>query len=200
MADRLYDLIVLGAGPGGYVSAIRGAQLGLNVALVEKDKVGGVCLNRGCIPSKALIHNAHVVSLVRRAEEFGISFDHVKFDFSVALKRSREAVDRLTKGVELLLKKHRVVLLAGTGELAGSKAVRVKTEKETLQIEGQNIIIATGSRVKPLPGLPLDGSGIISSDEALRLGDLPGSLLIVGGGAVGGGFAYIFSAYGVKGT
>ena len=195
-----YDLVVIGAGPGGYVAAIRAAQMGLSVALVEKEDIGGVCLNRGCIPSKALIHNAEVVSLVRRAEEFGISFENLKLDFSVAVRRSREAVERLTRGVELLLKKHNVALFYGTGSLKSVGTVAIDGEGGAKEIGAKNIILATGSRITPLPGVPVDGTGIITSDEALRLTDLPGSLLVIGGGAVGVEFAYIFSAYGVKVT
>ena len=198
--EASYDLVVIGAGPGGYVAAIRAAQMGLSVALVEKEDIGGVCLNRGCIPSKALIHNAEVVSLVRRAEEFGISFENLKLDFSVAVRRSREAVERLTRGVELLLKKHNVALFYGTGSLKSVGTVDIDGEGGAKEIGAKNIILATGSRVTPLPGVPVDGTGIITSDEALRLTDLPGSLLVIGGGAVGVEFAYIFSAYGVKVT
>jgi dihydrolipoamide dehydrogenase len=201
MAHATYDVVIIGAGPGGYVAAIRAAQLGLKTAIVERDEVGGVCLNRGCIPSKALIRNAEVLSLIRRSEEFGIRYDNLRFDFGVAVERSQQAVQRLTRGVKLLLKKHKVDLVPGTAaftekdRIAVADAAGARTE-----LTARSTIIATGSRNKPLPGIIPDGRSIITSDEALKLSPLPRRLVIVGGGATGVEFAYVFAAYGVQVT
>ena len=191
MAD--YDLVVLGAGPGGYVAAIRAGQLGMKTAVVEREAVGGVCLNWGCIPSKALLKNAEVLSLVQRAEEFGISFDNLRYDFGVAIDRSRQVVERLTTGVELLLRKNGVEHITGSGSMTGSKTVQVDTG-QTLSAE--NIIIATGARERDLPTVPVDGQTIITSREALELREVPPRVVIVGGGATGAEFAYLYRAYG----
>jgi dihydrolipoyl dehydrogenase len=201
MADA-YDLVVIGAGPGGYVAAIRAAQLGMKTAIVEKDAIGGVCLNRGCIPSKALIRNAEVLALFKRAREFGISVENLKFDFGVAVERSQKAVERLTKGVEFLLRKNKVALFKGTGRLLSPTRLEIKPAEagSVQQITAHRMIIATGTRDKPLASLAVDRQRIITSDEALRLNPLPASILIVGGGATGAEFAYIFSVYGVRVT
>lgn len=201
MANAVHDVVIIGAGPGGYVAAIRAAQLGLKTAIVEMDEVGGVCLNRGCIPSKALIRNAEVLSLIKRAEEFGIRYDNLRADFGVAVERAQQAVQRLTRGVKLLLKKHKVDLVLGTAaftakdRIAVADAAGARTELAT-----RAAIIATGSRNKPLPGIIPDGRSIITSDEALKLTPLPRRLVIVGGGATGVEFAYVFAAYGVQVT
>jgi dihydrolipoamide dehydrogenase len=195
-----FDLAVIGGGPGGYVAAIRGAQVGLKVALIEKAEIGGVCLNRGCIPTKALIKNAEVLSLFQRASDFGIAYENLKFDYSEAVKRSREVVEKQTSGVTFLLKKNKVELLAGRGFIKAPQQIFLETPSGEKLIEAKNILIATGSRVKSLPGIQIDGEGIIGSDEALLLTELPKNLLIVGGGAVGVEFAYIFSTYGVEVT
>jgi dihydrolipoamide dehydrogenase len=196
-----YDLAVIGAGPGGYVSAIRAAQLGLKTAIIEKEAVGGVCLNRGCIPSKALIRNAEVLSLVKRAEEFGIQYDNLRYDFGKAVERAQQAVDRLTRGVKHLLKKNKVDLVMGTAAFIAKDHIAVTdaTGKRT-ELATRASIIATGSRNTPLPGIVPDGRLIITSDEALKLNPLPRRLVIVGGGATGVEFAYIFAAYGVQVT
>ena len=198
--EKKYDLVVMGAGPGGYVAAIRAAQYGLKVAIVEKEKVGGVCLNRGCIPSKALIKNAEVVSLFKRANEFGITYDNLKIDYRVAVKRSQEAVSKLTQGVEFLLKKHQVDLIVGSAVIHSPQLVTIESGAGQKEIQTKNIIIATGSRAKSLPGIEIDGESVMSSTEALLLTRLPETLLIVGGGPVGVEFAYVFSSYGVKVT
>ncbi len=195
-----YDLIVLGAGPGGYVAAIRAAQLGLRVALVERDALGGVCLNRGCIPSKALISNAEVVSLIRRAKEFGISFQELKIDFGKAVERSQAVVRRLQKGIEHLLKKHRVEVIQGTGSFLTPARIQVQNGKGTIELTSRNIIIACGTRVKLPQGIEVDGHRILTSDEALFLKSLPKSMAILGAGYTGVEFAYIFSVYGVEVT
>ncbi|MBI3621310.1 MAG: dihydrolipoyl dehydrogenase [Nitrospirae bacterium] len=201
MTESSYDLVVIGAGPGGYVAAIRAAQLGLKTAIIEKAEVGGVCLNRGCIPSKALIRNAEVLTLIRRAEEFGIRYDNLRYDFGVAVERAQEAVLRLTRGVKHLLKKNKVDLFAGTASFAAKDRIAVTDASgKTATLTTRAAIIATGSRNKPLPGIVPDGRLIITSDEALKLNPLPQRLVIVGGGATGVEFAYIFAAYGVQVT
>jgi dihydrolipoyl dehydrogenase len=201
MAQATHDVVIIGAGPGGYVAAIRAAQLGLKTAVIEKDEVGGVCLNRGCIPSKALIRNAEVLSLIKRAEEFGIRYDNLRVDFGVAVERAQQAVQRLTRGVKLLFKKHKVDLILGTAAFTAKDCLAI-TDTAGLRSEltAHAAIIATGSRNKPLPGIIPDGRSIITSDEALKLTPLPRRLLIVGGGATGVEFAYVFAAYGVQVT
>ena len=195
----VYDVIIIGAGPGGYVAAIRAAQLGMSVALVERDEVGGVCLNWGCIPSKALLRNAEIVKLIReRSHEFGITFDNVSFDFGKAVERSRVVVQRLVGGVKALLKKNGVEHFQGSGYLKSATEVEIRDAGQTLT--GKNVIIATGTRHRSLPMLPDDGELVITSREALELKEVPSSLVIVGGGATGVEFAYIYSAYGATVT
>lgn len=193
-----YDVVVVGAGPGGYVAAIRAAQLGLKTAIVEKDEVGGICLNWGCIPSKALIRNAELLTLFKHAQEFGITVDNVRADFGKAVDRSRQVVKRLTSGVEFLLRKNRVTTINGEAALQGAGHVVVKGSGQVL--DTKNIILATGARARPLPMLPLDGKTVITSREALELKELPTSVVIVGGGATGVEFAYLYNAYGVAVT
>lgn len=193
---KTYDVIVLGGGPAGYVCAIRAAQLGLNTAVVEREKLGGVCVNVGCIPSKALLHSARMASVIRHeAESLGITVGDVSLDYGVAMKRSRQVSEQNSKGVGFLMKKHKVTVIEGTGTLAAGKKVVVGKETYTA---AKAVVIATGSRVKGLPqvGLELDKTVVISSDEALFLETAPKSLAIVGAGAVGMEFADIFSAFG----
>ena len=196
--ESSYDLVVIGSGPGGYVAAIRAGQLGLKAAIVEKEALGGTCLNWGCIPTKALLKNAEIVSYVRRSEEFGLRFDGFHADYEVAMARSRRVVDRNTRGVRFLLRKNNVEHIEGTGRLAGPN--RVAVEPQGAVIEAKNIIIATGSRPRAIPTLPVDGNRIISSRESIVLTDLPSSMVIVGGGAIGVEFAYIYAMYGVEVT
>jgi dihydrolipoamide dehydrogenase len=171
------------------------------VGVIERKNVGGVCLNEGCIPSKALIRNAEVLSLFKRGAEFGISFDNLKADFGVAVDRSQKAVRRLTKGVEFLFKKNKVDLIKGTGKLLGAGHVSVKESNgQEKDLKANQIILATGTRVRPLPGVEIDRRDIVTSDEALLMKKLPQSLLIIGGGATGIEFAYVFSVYGVRVT
>ena len=193
-----YDLVVVGAGPGGYVAAIRAGQLGMKTAIVEREALGGVCLNWGCIPSKALLKNAEVLSYVHRAKEFGLSFDNFHADYSVAIERSRGVVGRNTRGVAYLLRKNQVDHIEGTGILKGDGVVEVAPEGRI--ITGRNIIIATGARPRTIPPLPVDGDRVITSREAIVLSELPSSVVIVGGGAIGVEFAYLYSMYGVEVT
>ena len=193
-----YDVAIIGGGPGGYVAAIRAAQLGLRTALVERDEVGGVCLNWGCIPSKALLKNAEVLTLFQRAEEFGISFDNLRYDFGKAIARSRTVVKRLTGGVESLLKKNRVDYVKGYGRLTDAHTVEVEGGPQTLT--AGSVIVATGARPRPVPGLEVDGETFITSREALELEEAPSPVVIVGGGATGVEFAYLYRAYGAEVT
>tara|TARA_Y100000758_G_scaffold103425_1_gene71765 strand:- start:44 stop:1495 length:1452 start_codon:yes stop_codon:yes gene_type:complete len=198
-----YDLVVIGSGPGGYVAAIRAGQLGLKTAILEPEELGGVCLNWGCIPSKALLKNAEIVSYFKRAEEFGLKMDSFSADFSVAIDRSRKVVDRNTKGVAFLLDKNKVDHIQGTGKIVGAGKVEVGpdgTMPGGSIIEAKNIIVATGARPRSIPPLPVDGDKIITSRESIVMKDLPSSIVIVGGGAIGVEFAYIYKMYGVQVT
>lgn len=196
MAD--YDLVVLGAGPGGYVAAIRAGQLGMRTAVIERDALGGICLNWGCIPSKALLRNAEVLGLVQHANEFGINVDNVEYDFGAAVDRSRQVVKRLTQGVGLLLKKNKVEHIQGIGSLKDANTLQMEDTGQTLS--AQNIIIATGARERTIPSLPIDRRIVITSREALELRDVPPRVVIVGGGAIGAEFAHIYNTYGADVT
>lgn len=195
-----FDLIVLGGGPAGYVCAIRAAQLGLNTAVVEKEKLGGVCVNIGCIPTKALLHSARVANLVHHElAGLGVAVDGVRTDYGEAMKRSRKVSEQNSKGVEFLMKKHKVTVLKGTGTLVPGKKVKVGDEVHSAT---KAVVIATGSRVKGIPqiGLEINKTTVISSDEALFLEQAPKSMAIVGAGAVGCEFADIFNAFGTAVT
>ena len=193
--ESTYDLAVIGSGPGGYVAAIRAGQLGLKTAIIEKEALGGACLNWGCIPTKALLKNAEIVSYIRRADEFGLKFDAFHPDYSAAMARSRRVVDRNTRGVRYLLRKNNVTHIEGAARLTAPN--RVAIEPGGAVIQAKNVIIATGARPRALPALPIDGQRIISSRESIVLTDLPPSMAIIGGGAIGVEFAYIYAMYGV---
>jgi len=193
-----YDVIVIGGGPGGYVAAIRAAQLGQKVAVVEREALGGVCLNWGCIPTKALLRNAEVINLLGQGAEFGFKIEHLTVDYAPAQKRSRQVSDRLVKGVGFLFRKNNVTHVAGTGTLVGPKQVKVTPTGQLL--EAKNIIIATGARARSLPGMTVDGQRIITSREALELTSAPKRLVVVGAGAIGMEFAYLFRSYGAEVT
>tara|TARA_Y100001001_G_scaffold153780_1_gene167775 strand:- start:6399 stop:7781 length:1383 start_codon:yes stop_codon:yes gene_type:complete len=193
-----FDVVVLGAGPGGYVAAIRAAQLGLKTAIIEKDSVGGVCLNWGCIPSKSLLRNAEVLNLVNNAEEFGITFENLTYDFSKAISRSREVVDKLTSGVRFLLNKNQVQLIEGTGKLIGPH--EIETMEDNRKFTSENIIIATGARQRDIDSMPIDHHVVINSRDALSMSEIPDDITIIGGGATGVEFAHIYRSYGAKVT
>jgi dihydrolipoamide dehydrogenase len=196
-----FDVVVVGTGPGGYVAAIRCAQLGLSVATVEDDRPGGVCLNWGCIPTKALLRNAEVLHLVESAERFGIKADNVRADYAEAVKRSRAVADRMAKGVEFLFRKNKITLFPGTGTLTSKTAVQVKGASGTEALEaGRAIILATGSQPKSLPGVTIDEKLVISSNGAVRNEARPKSIAIIGAGAVGMEFADVYAAYGTQVT
>ncbi len=198
MADFDFDVAIIGGGPGGYVAAIRAGQLGLRTALVEQDELGGICLNWGCIPSKALLKNAEVLNLFHRSEEFGITVDNLQYDFGKAIDRSRGVVRRLTAGVGMLLRKNKVEHVNGRGRLADAHTVDV--DDGARSFTAANVIVATGARPRPVPGLEVDGDTIIGSREALELRDVPSPVGIVGGGATGVEFAYLYRAYGAEVT
>ena len=197
-----YDVVVIGAGPGGYVCAVRASQLGLKVAVVEKQWVGGVCLNVGCIPSKALLRNAEIAHTLReRGKEFGFSFDNLQLDYSAAVKRSRQVSDRLTRGVGFLLKKNNIELIMGAAELVGAQKVKV-TDKDgkVTELEAKNIVIATGSHTAMIPGVVADGKRILTYLEAILQTERPERVVIIGAGAIGMEFATIWSSYGTQVT
>jgi dihydrolipoamide dehydrogenase len=193
------DIAIIGSGPGGYVAAIRAAQLGMAVTLVEEaETLGGVCLNWGCIPSKALLRNAEVLHLVQEADRFGISRGEVVADFDSAITRSREVVGKLVQGVAYLMRKNGVEVVHGRARLLSEQSLEVTPSGQ--QVAASQIIIATGARPKTLPGLVPDGRTVFTSREALELRQLPKSCVIVGGGAIGAEFAYVYSSYGVEVT
>jgi dihydrolipoamide dehydrogenase len=200
VATKTFDVIILGGGPAGYVCAIRAAQLGLATAVVEREKLGGVCVNVGCIPSKALLHSAYVANLVQKdAKTLGVNAGTVSLDFGAAIQHSRNVSEQNSKGVEFLLKKHKVTVITGTGTL--QKGRKVKVGKDTYTAS-KAVVIATGTRVKGIPqiGLELDRTTVISTDEALFLEAAPKSVAIVGAGAVGCEFADILNAFGTEVT
>jgi len=202
-ADRApYDLVVIGSGPGGYVAAVRAAQLGLRTAIVEKDpKFGGTCLHRGCIPTKALLHVSALYSEIKRAGELGIVVPKAEIDIAQVMKRKDAVVERLARAVEGLLKRRKVELFAGTGSLADPRTVAVRGAKgETARLAAKTVMLATGSAPRALPGIPLDGERIVTSDEILKVSRIPASLLVIGAGAVGVEFASVFAAFGTKVT
>ncbi len=195
-----YDVIIVGGGPAGYVCAIRSAQLGLATAVIERDKLGGVCVNIGCIPTKALLHSAYVANVVSHdAKELGVEVGTVKTDYGVAMRRSRRVSEQNSKGVEFLMKKHKIAVIKGSGVLGPNRTVKVGKDEYQPR---KALVIATGSRVKGIPqiGLEIDKNSVISSDEALFLEKPPATMAIVGAGAVGCEFADIFNAFGTKVT
>lgn len=195
-----FDVVVIGAGPGGYVAAIKAAQLGLNTAIVEKKWLGGVCLNVGCIPSKSLLKNAEVAHILReRGKDFGFSFDNLRLDYSAALKRSRQVSDRLVKGVGFLMKKNNIPVFSGSAKLTAKDTVVVTGEDGSEQIlKANNIILATGSSASGVPGITIDGEKILTYQEAILQESVPSSAVIIGGGALGLEFATVWSSYGAK--
>ena len=201
MADRQYDVTVIGGGPGGYVAAIRAAQLGMNAVVVERERLGGICLNWGCIPSKALLKSAELYATFKKSEEFGISHKDLKFDFGKIIQRSRDVSDRITKGVEYLMKKNKIEVLSGTGKLTGKDTVEVSSSgKTTDRIKSKAVIVATGGRPRSIPGVEIDRKKILTSTEAMTLKQQPKSMIIIGGGAIGIEFAYFYNTLGTKVT
>ena len=201
MADlRKYDLAILGGGPGGYVAAIRAAQLGMKVGCVERDRLGGICLNWGCIPSKALLKSAEVMSLFKDSKDYGISYENLRVDFKKVIKRSRDAANRLSQGVEFLFKKNKIERISGSGRFVNEKTILVTDNygKEVANVEGKNVIISTGARPRELPGIRIDRKKVITSAEAMILESIPKDMIIIGAGAIGAEFAYFYNMFGAK--
>jgi dihydrolipoamide dehydrogenase len=197
---KAYDLAIIGSGPGGYVAAIRGAQLGMNVAIIEEDALGGVCLNWGCIPTKAILHAAEQYEALKAGKVPGILLDGLSFDYAAVIAASRKAAERLGRGVGGLMRKNKIEVIQGRGRLAGNGQVAVSSGAEETGVEARNIVLATGSTELVPPGVEVDGRRVLTSREALEARELPASIVIVGGGAVGLEFAYAYAAYGVQVT
>ena len=196
-----YDVIVIGSGPGGYPAAIRASQLGLKVAIIEKESLGGVCLNWGCIPTKALIKSAQVYEYVKHSANYGITTTGVNHDFGAVIKRSRGVADKMSKGVQFLMKKNKIDVIMGYGKVLSRGKVEVKdAEGKTQVVDGKYIIIATGGRTRELPNLKQDGKKVIGYREAMVLPTQPKSMIIVGSGAIGVEFAYVYNSMGTKVT
>ncbi len=191
-----YDTIVIGGGPGGYVAAIKASQLGQKTAVIEKEHLGGICLNWGCIPTKSLLRNAEIVNLLKEGKTFGFSFENLTVDYSVAQKRSRKVSQRLVKGVGFLMKKNNIEVIEGVGKLKSAGEVEVNGEVHT----AKSIIIATGARARSIPGVEIDGDKLLTYHQALELLEVPKSIVVVGAGAIGMEFAHIFHSYGAKVT
>lgn len=194
-----YDVIVLGSGPGGYPAAIRASQLGFKVAIVEKESLGGVCLNWGCIPTKALLKSAQVYEYMKHSADYGIQAQGVQHDFGAVIKRSRGVAEKMSKGVQFLMKKNKIDVIMGYGKLAGKGKLEVTAADGSKQIvEGKYIIIATGGRSRVLPSMPQDGKKIIGYREAMVLPQQPKSMIIVGSGAIGVEFADFYNSMGTQ--
>ncbi|PIB25139.1 dihydrolipoyl dehydrogenase [Amylibacter kogurei] len=200
MADTSFDMIVIGAGPGGYVAAIRGAQLGLKVCVVEREHVGGICLNWGCIPTKALLRSSEVFHLMHRAAEFGLSADNINYDLGAVVKRSRGVAKQLSSGVTHLLKKNKITTIMGTAKLTSKNKISVKTDKDTQELTAKNIVLATGARARELPGLEADGKNVWTYKHALNPPHNPKKLLVIGSGAIGIEFASFYHTLGAETT
>jgi dihydrolipoamide dehydrogenase len=201
MPDRQFDLVVIGGGPGGYTAAIRASQLGMTTGIVEQTRLGGICLNWGCIPTKALLRNAEIIRTLQKGEEWGITFENFQFDFGKIIRRSRGIADRVAKGVEYLMKKNKIDHLPGHAALLGKGAIEIKAEgKLAEKVSAKHIILATGARARTLPGVAIDRKRIITSTEAMNLNERPRSMIIVGAGAIGIEFAYFYNALGTNVT
>lgn len=199
--DMNYDVVVIGSGPGGYVAAIRAAQLGFKTAIIERENLGGICLNWGCIPTKALLKSAQVFEYLNHAKEYGIGAENVKADFGAVIKRSRDVADGMSKGIQFLMKKNKIEVINGNAKVKAGKKVEVTgADGKVSLVESKHIIIATGARSRQLPNLPQDGKKIIGYREAMSLPKQPKSLVVVGSGAIGVEFAYFYATMGTKVT
>ncbi len=196
-----YDVIILGSGPGGYVAAIRASQLGLKTAIVEKENLGGICLNWGCIPTKALLKSAQVFEYLKNANDYGITVKEYDKDFGAIIKRSRNVADTMSKGVQFLMKKNKIDIINGFGKVLPKKKVEVTKENKSKEVfEANNIIIATGARARELPNIPIDNKKIINYRKAMTLDKQPKSIIVIGSGAIGTEFAYFYNSIGTKTT
>lgn len=196
-----YDIIVLGSGPGGYVTAIRASQLGLKTAIIEKEKLGGVCLNWGCIPTKALLKSAEVFEYLNHAKDYGLKVEKAEKDFGAVIKRSRNVADGMNKGVQFLMKKNKIDVIEGYGKLKDGKKITVTDKNDkTSEYQAEHIIVATGARSRELPNLPQDGKKVIGYREAMNLKEQPKSMIVVGSGAIGVEFAHFYKAMGTEVT
>lgn len=196
-----YDLLIVGSGPGGYVAAIRASQLNMKVGIIEKESLGGICLNWGCIPTKTLLKSAQVYDYVKHAKEYGINVTDSSIDFEGMIKRSRGAADNMSKGVNFLMKKNKIDIIEGHGRLTSDKKVEVENEKgEKTLHEGHKILIATGGRANQLPHIPIDGEKVIEYRKGMTLEQQPSSMVIIGGGAIGSEFAYMYNTIGTDVT
>ncbi len=195
-----FDLAVLGGGPGGYVAAIRAAQLGLKVALIERDSMGGICANWGCIPTKVLLRNAEIVELFNDAKTYGVTIDNMKADYSAAYKRSRDVSNRMVKGVDFLMKKNNVQVFKGIGSLKDANTIFVESRGEERTVTAAHIIVATGAKPRVLPGLAPDGQRVFTYRQLLEAQTAPKSMIVIGSGAIGMEFSYVFHAYGTEVT
>ncbi len=200
MAAQSFDMIVIGAGPGGYVAAIRAAQLGLKVAVVEREHMGGICLNWGCIPTKAMLRSSEVFHLMHRAKEFGLKAEKIDYDIDAVVKRSRDVAKQLASGVGHLLKKNKVTAIMGEAKLTAKDKVTVKTDKGTEELTAKTIVLATGARARELPGLEADGDLVWTYKHALKPPRMPKKLLVIGSGAIGIEFASFYNTLGADTT
>ncbi len=200
MADTNYDLVIIGSGPGGYVAAVRAGQLGLKTAIVEREALGGICLNWGCIPTKALLRSAEIYHSLHRLEEFGLKADNISYDAAAVVKRSRKVAETLSNGVKFLMKKNKVDVIEGTARLAGPGKVAVDGKAGKSELTAKNIILATGARARTLPGLEPDGKLVWTYREAMVPPSMPKSLLVIGSGAIGIEFASFYRAFGAEVT
>jgi len=195
-----YDLIIIGSGPGGYVAAIRASQLGLKTAIVEKENLGGICLNWGCIPTKALLKSAQVFQYIKHAKDYGITVGNAEADFGAVIKRSRDVANGMSKGVSFLMKKNKIDIIDGAGRVKPGKKVEVEKDGKKTEYTANSIIIATGGRARQLPNVPIDGKKVIEYRRAMSLETQPKSMLVIGSGAIGVEFAYVYASMGTKVT
>ena len=199
--NQNFDVAIIGSGPGGYVAAIRASQLKLKTVLIERDKLGGICLNWGCIPTKALLKNAEMVSHLKQAKDYGITVDNFSVDFEKVIKRSRRVADTNSKGVEFLMKKNKIEVVYGTAKLESANSIQVQdAEGKTSTINAKNVIVATGGRPRTIPGIDIDGKKVISSKQAMSLEKQPKSMVVIGAGAIGIEFAYFYNTLGTEVT
>ena len=195
-----FDVVILGSGPGGYVTAIRSSQLGFKTAIIEKESLGGICLNWGCIPTKALLKSAEVFEYLNHAESYGFEVENFSKNFEKVIKRSRDVANTMSKGVNFLMKKNKIKVYTGFGKINSDKTISIKGDKEESKISATNIIIATGARSRDIDSLPKDGEKIIGYRKAMVLEKQPSEMIIVGSGAIGVEFAYFYNSMGTKVT